>query len=145
MLPAASPGDLLVYDHLATLLIVSGVRTAPAGVAAFGAAGLICAAILPLTISLGGKEFSRAREVVSGELIAFYQVGYGLAAFGVGPLQDAAGVPLSAVYAWASMIAAGMTVLAFLIVRPPAGVASAGHANPGRPLNTHVSVPGCLL
>lgn len=114
-----------------TLLIVSAVRTAPAGVAAFGAAGLTCAAILPLTISFGGEEFSRAREVVSGELIAFYQVGYGLAAFGVGPLQDAAGVSLSAVYASAGIIAAGMAVLAFLIVRPRAGVASAGaHQTP---------------
>jgi fucose permease len=111
--PAASASTLL------TLLIVSGVRTAAAGVAAFGAAGLACAAILPLSISFGGEEFSRAKTVVSGELIAFYQVGYGVAAFGVGPLQDAAGILLSTVYAWASVMAAAMASLAFLVVRRP--------------------------
>lgn len=109
---------------LLALLIVSGVRTAAGGIAAFGAAGLTCAAVLPMTISFGGEEFSRARALVSGELIALYQVGYGLAAFGVAPLQDATGVSLSAVYAWASIVAAAMAVVAFLIVRPRAGAAS---------------------
>jgi hypothetical protein len=101
------------------LLIVSGIGTAAGGVAAFGLAGLACSAFLPLTISLGGEEFSRLRAVISGELIAFYQIGYGLAAFGVGPLQDAARIPLSAVYALAGMVAAAMTALAVLIVRAP--------------------------
>lgn len=101
------------------LLIVSGIGTVAGGIAAFGLTGLACSAFLPLTISLGGEEFSRLRAVISGELIAFYQIGYGLAAFGVGPLQDAARIPLSAVYALAGMVAAAMTALAFLIVRPP--------------------------
>lgn len=104
------------------LLIVSGADTAAGGVVAFGLAGLACSAFLPLTISFGGGEFSRLTAVMSGELIAFYQVGYGLAAFGVGPLEDALGIPLSAVYALTDVVAVAMAGLAFLIVRPRAGV-----------------------
>jgi fucose permease len=103
------------------LLIVSRAGTAAGGVAAFGLAGLACSAFLPLTISFGGGEFERMKTSVSGNLIAFYQVGYGLAAFGVGPLLDTAGIPLSAVYALASAVAAAAAVLAFFIVRPQAG------------------------
>ena len=48
------------------------------------------------------KDFS-AR--VAGGVIAFYQVGYGVAAFGVGPLL-AGGVSLPQIYAAAAVIAA---------------------------------------
>jgi hypothetical protein len=105
---------------LLALLVASGIGTAAGGIMAFGLTGLGCSAFLPLTISFGGEEFTRLAALVSGELIAFYQVGYGLAAFGVGPLQDATGIALSSVYASASIVAAGMFVLAFLIVRPRA-------------------------
>jgi hypothetical protein len=56
--------------------------------------------------------------VVSGELIAFYQVGYGIAAFGVGPLHDKIGIPLSTIYAGSSLVAGAMIVLAFFVARP---------------------------
>ena len=69
-------------------------------------------------ISFGGQEFPRLTAVVSGELIAFYQVGYGIAAFGVGPLHDKAGIPLSAIYAGASLVAGALIVLAFLVAKP---------------------------
>ncbi len=75
-------------------------------------------AFLPLSISFGGEEFPRLTETDSGELIAFYQVGYGVAAFGVGPLRDVTGVPLSTIYAAASLVAGSMIVLAFLVIRP---------------------------
>ena len=99
-------------------LVVSQVSTAVGGVVAFGFAGLACSAFFPLSISFGGKEFTRLAAVVSGELIAFYQVGYGIAAFGVGPLQELTGVPLSTIYAGASLVAGAMIVLAFLVIRP---------------------------
>jgi ABC-type sulfate transport system permease subunit len=51
-------------------------------------------------------------------LIAFYQFGYGIAAFGVGPLQDATGFHLSFIYAGTSLVAAAMFVLAFFVARP---------------------------
>jgi len=99
-------------------LVISQVRTAIGGVVAFGFAGLACSAFLPLSISFGGKEFTRLTAVISGELIAFYQLGYGFAAFGVGPLHDVTGLPLSTMYAGASLVAGAMIVLAYLLIRP---------------------------
>ena len=99
-------------------LVISQVGTAIGGVFAFGFAGLSCSAFLPLSISFGGGEFTRLKAVISGELIAFYQVGYGIAAFGVGPLREVTGVPLSTIYAGASLVAGAMIVLAFLVIRP---------------------------
>ena len=52
-------------------------------------AGLGCSALLPLTISFGQEELIVMSASVAGGVIACYQVGYGIAAFGAGPLQDA--------------------------------------------------------
>ena len=75
------------------------------GILAFGLAGLGCSALLPLTISFGQNELTAIAASVSGYIIAFYQMGYGLAAFGVGPLQENAGLSLSALYGWAAFVA----------------------------------------
>ncbi len=99
-------------------LLISQVSTPIGGVLAFGLAGLACSAFFPLSISFGGNEFPRLTAAVSGELIAFYQVGYGIAAFGTGSLMSATGVPLSIIYAGASLVAGVMIVLAFLVIRP---------------------------
>jgi hypothetical protein len=109
-----------IYLELPVLLVVaflliSQVSTAIGGVLAFV---LTCSAFFPLSISFGGEEFARLAAVISGELIAFYQVGYGIAAFGVGPLRDVTGVPLSTIYAGASRVAGAMNVLAYLVIRP---------------------------
>lgn len=90
------------------------------GVVAFGLAGLGCSALLPLTISFGQGELSSASAAVAGGVIAFYQVGYGLAAFGVGPLLDG-GVKLSTLYAFGAVIAALMGVWSFAVARKPLG------------------------
>ena len=58
------------------------------GVLAFGLAGLGCSALLPLTISFGQEELAAMSAAAAGGVIAFYQLGYGIAAFGVGPLLD---------------------------------------------------------
>ena len=58
------------------------------GVLAFGLAGLGCSALLPLTISFGQEELTAFAAAAAGGVIAFYQLGYGIAAFGVGPLLD---------------------------------------------------------
>jgi len=124
-IPARSIYLGLPVLSLLALLVTSRIGTAAGGIGAFGLAGLACSAFLPLTISFGGEEFSRLTAVVSGELIAFYQAGYGIAAFGVGPLQDATGIPLSAVYASASVVAAAMAAVAFLVIRRPPAIHSA--------------------
>jgi MFS family permease len=89
------------------------------GVAAFGLAGLGCSALLPLTISFGQEELTAVSAAVAGGVIAFYQLGYGIAAFGIGPLLDS-GVELSTVYAVAAAIAATMGLWSFAVaVRRP--------------------------
>ena len=92
------------------------------GILAFGLAGLGCSALLPLTISFGQKELTAIAASVSGYIIAFYQMGYGLAASGVGPLQENAGVSLSALYGWAAFVALALGALGFIVVqRGPRG------------------------
>jgi fucose permease len=82
----------------------------------FALAGLGCSALLPLTISFGQKQLTTLAASVAGGLIAFYQIGYGLAAFGVGPLQTA-GLPLRSIYAGTAVVALAMAVLSFAVTR----------------------------
>jgi fucose permease len=86
------------------------------GVVAFGFAGLACSAFFPLCISLSGQEFPRFAAAMSGELVAFYQAGYGVAAFGVGPLRDLTGRPLGTIYTLGSLVAAAMLMVALAVV-----------------------------
>jgi Na+/melibiose symporter-like transporter len=86
------------------------------GVLAFGVAGLGCSALLPLTISFGQEQVTAIAAAMAGGVIAFYQLGYGIAAFGVGPLLDG-GVKLSSVYAASAVIAVAMGFLSFVVAR----------------------------
>lgn len=86
-----------------------------AGVLAFGLAGLGCSALLPLTIGFGQEELARPGAAVAGGLIAFYQMGYGVAAFGVGPLERLTGIGLSTIYGWTTVVALAMGALAFVV------------------------------
>jgi predicted MFS family arabinose efflux permease len=96
---------------------------------AFGLAGLGCSALLPLTISFGQEELTAFSAAVAGGVIAFYQLGYGIAAFGVGPLL-AAGVELPTVYAVAAVIAAAMGAWSFVVAGRRPSPASL-HPQPG--------------
>src|SRR5580765_8251583 len=90
------------------------------GVLAFALAGLGCSALLPLTISFGQEELTALSAGVAGGVIAFYQLGYGIAAFGVGPLLDH-GIGLPTIYAFAAIVAAVMGVCSFgVAMRRPA-------------------------
>ena len=62
-------------------------------------------------------------------MIACYQLGYGLAAFGVGPLVDA-GVGLPTVYAAAAFVALAMGLLSFVVDRGPGTAAIDSQARP---------------
>lgn len=87
------------------------------GILTFALAGLGCSALLPLTISFGQKELTTMPASVAGGLIAFYQIGYGLAAFGVGPLQAGAGLELKTIYGGTVLVALALAVLAFVVTR----------------------------
>ena len=124
----------LTYHVLPLVLAVAFVLIAllpddqPAlGVVAFGLAGLACSALLPLTISFGQEELTTYAAAAAGGVIAFYQVGYGIAAFGVGPLRDA-GVELSTVYAIAALVAVALCAWSFAVVgRRPGALSMAPH------------------
>jgi len=60
-------------------------------------AGLGCSALLPLVISFAQLESTCVAASVAGGLICISQIGYGIAAFGVGALENAAGSHLSTV------------------------------------------------
>jgi hypothetical protein len=109
-----------------------GVLTRPAaaaGIALFALAGLGCSALLPLTISFGEEDLTAMSAAMAGAVIAFYQVGYGIAAFGVGPLQSA-GASLSAIFGYTAFIAAAMALLSFFVTRRPAPTGATA-ARPG--------------
>ena len=89
------------------------------GVLAFALAGLGCSALLPLTLSFGQEQLAGIATAVAGGVIAFYQLGYGIAAIGGGKLQDA-GAPLPTLFAWAAVAALAMGVLSFVLARRPA-------------------------
>jgi MFS family permease len=91
------------------------------GVLAFALAGLGCSALLPLTIGFGQEELVSMSAAAAGGVIAFYQVGYGLAAFGVGPLLDH-GVELPTVYKLAAFVAAGMGLVSLAVTRRNSGL-----------------------
>jgi fucose permease len=109
-----------IYAGLPILLalafqIVARARGETASIAAFGLAGLGCSAFLPLSISLSGQEFPQLAAVMSGELIAVYQAGYGVAAFGVGPLRQFADVSFGTIYSLGSLVAAAMLLVALCV------------------------------
>jgi MFS family permease len=93
-------------------------KTNPAfGILTFALAGFGCSALLPLIISFGQKELTAIAASVAGGLIAFYQIGYGIAAFGVGPLQSWAGLDLSAIFGGTAVVALALAVLSFVVTR----------------------------
>ncbi len=109
------------YHGLPFLLAVAFVLIAvlpshapAAAVAAFCLAGLGCSALLPLTISFGQRKLADRQAMVAGGVIACYQVGYGFAAFGVGPLTSA-GVRLPAIFAASAAVAAVMGGLSLAV------------------------------
>jgi len=111
-----------VYVALPVLLIgafqvVAHADSALAGIGGFALAGLACSALLPLSISFGGTEFPDKAATMSGALIAFYQVGYGIAAFGAGSLHQHAGMTYSGMFSVGSVVAALLAALALAIIR----------------------------
>lgn len=91
------------------------------GLLAFAVAGLACSALLPLAIGFCSTEFDRPSASTAGTLIAFYQVGYGIAAFGVGPLKQHFDLSLGFLFGATTCVALALAISAFLITRPAPG------------------------
>jgi len=114
--------ERLIFRGLPALLALAFVAIACVpkdqpvlAIFAFGLAGLGCSALLPLVISFGQGELVTMRAATAGALIGFYQMGYGIAAFGVGPLQTGLGLDLNGIYRGSAVVALALTVVAFLI------------------------------
>ncbi len=95
---------------LVTFPAASSIFTSPDGY------GFSASRFFPLCISLSGQEFPQFAAAMSGELVAFYQAGYGVGAFGVGPLRDLTGRPLGTIYTLGSLVAAAMLAVALAVV-----------------------------
>jgi fucose permease len=127
-LPQRVTYRILPFVLVVTFLLVSALSRphAVAGIAVFALAGLGCSALLPLTISFGEEDLTALSAAMAGSVIAFYQLGYGIAAFGVGPLHDS-GISLSEIFGFTALVAAAMGLLSFFAVprrRAPAGPAA---------------------
>jgi FHS family glucose/mannose:H+ symporter-like MFS transporter len=107
-LPALS---LMVFQ------LAARVEGEAGGIIVFGLAGLACSGFLPLSISFAGGEFPHLSAVMAGGLIAFYQLGYGVAAFGIGPLQGLLGLSFSTIFAAGSLVAAPIVVIAWFVIQ----------------------------
>jgi predicted MFS family arabinose efflux permease len=99
----------------AALLLAPLADSAGTGIAIFAFAGLACSGFFPMTIGYGESTFPSIVELAAGWLIAAYQLGYGLAAFGGGALQRV--VSLSAVFRIAAGAMVGMAFLALVVAR----------------------------
>jgi predicted MFS family arabinose efflux permease len=124
--PTRRTYHVLPFVVAASLLAVGALPAGSPGlgIVAFGIAGLGCSALLPLTISFSQEQLVAMSGSVAGAVIAFYQVGYGLAAFGAGGLQDH-GVSLSTLYTVAAIAAMAMGVLSFALATRTRDVAGA--------------------
>jgi hypothetical protein len=126
---------------VAFALIAALPKQAPgAAVAAFCLAGLGCSALLPLTISFGQERLAGREAAVAGGVIACYQVGYGVAAFGVGPLFSS-GARVSSIFVAGAVVAAVMGAFSLLVARGRPSPASL-HPRPSRPRH---QTPGAVI
>lgn len=116
--PTPRTYHLLPFVLAGALLLVAVLPkdSTALGLLAFGIAGLGCSALLPLAISFSQEQLVTMSSVIAGATIAFYQLGYGIAAFGAGPLQGA-GVSLSAIFGATAVCALAMGGLSFLLAR----------------------------
>lgn len=88
----------------------------------FACAGVGCSAMLPLIISFGQKQLAPLGETVAGLLIGAYQVGYGLAAFGGGAIQQQWDLPITTLFAMGAGAAVLLALLAAPLALKPRGI-----------------------
>ncbi len=106
---------VLPWAIAAALLVFPEAGGAGAGIGLFVLGGLACSGFFPMTVGYGEATFPDVVELAAGWLIAAYQIGYGMAAFGAGALQHL--VSLATVFRVVAVASAGMGVLALMIAR----------------------------
>ncbi len=106
----------VLAGSFAWLALLPSHAPAMLGIGAFALAGLGISALLPLVLSLSERSMPELSATAASVVFASYLVGYGIAAFGVGPLQER-GIALSAIEACGIGIALVVSVLATVIAR----------------------------
>ena len=106
---------VLPWAICGALLLAPTAHSAGAGIALFAFAGLACSGFFPMTVGYGESTFPNIVELAAGWLIAAYQLGYGLAAFGAGALQNL--ISLAALFRLVALLVVAMAVLAIPIAR----------------------------
>lgn len=86
-------------------------------IAAFGLTGFGCSVLLPLIISFGTTQLKSIAASVPGMIITCYLLGYGIAAFGVGPLEQRAALDLREIYLLGALISFFLGLISLVIVR----------------------------
>jgi MFS family permease len=104
---------VLPWAIAVALLVFPTASSAGAGIGLFALGGLACSGFFPMTVGYGEATFPSIVELAAGWLIAAYQVGYGLAAFGAGALQHV--VSLATVFRIAAAAAIGMGLMALIV------------------------------
>ncbi len=97
------------------LVLAPLAHSAAAGIGIFAFGGLACSGFFPMTIGYGESTFPSIVELAAGWLIAAYQLGYGLAAFGAGALQHVVSLP--SIFRIAAIAMVVMALLALLVAR----------------------------
>jgi MFS transporter, FHS family, glucose/mannose:H+ symporter len=100
----------LPWGIAGTLLLVAAVSDNTNGIVIFALAGLACSGFFPMTIGYGETTFPELVTTAAGWLIASYQLGYGIAAFGAGVLEHS--VSLSVIFAVVAFLAVAMALSA---------------------------------
>jgi fucose permease len=113
--PSGSIYLVLPWAMAALLVLAPLARGAAEGIVVFACGGLACSGFFPMTVAYGEATFPTFVELAAGWLIAAYQVGYGLAAFGGGALQSE--FSLTTIFRLAAALAVVMAALALPIAR----------------------------
>ena len=113
-IPSAAVYLALPWGIAGALLLVAALFDRTNGIAVFAIAGLACSGFFPMTVGYGETAFPELVTIAAGWLIAAYQLGYGIAAFGAGALDRV--VSLSVIFGSAAILAGIMAVLATRIV-----------------------------
>jgi predicted MFS family arabinose efflux permease len=119
---------VLPWAIAVALVLAPLAKSAAAGIGVFAFAGLACSGFFPMTIGYGESTFPSIVELAAGWLIAAYQVGYGLAAFGAGALQRAVSLPALFRIAAVAMVVMGLLALVVARQQRPSGELSVSPA-----------------
>jgi MFS family permease len=114
-IPSAAVYLALPWGIAGSLLLVAALYDRTNGIVVFAVAGLACSGFFPMTVGYGETAFPEPVTIAAGWLIAAYQVGYGIAAFGAGALEHS--ISLSVIFAGAVGLALVMALLATRVIR----------------------------